>query len=570
MIHRLFTVILLLSVFSQTFANGITAEFFGGRLSTVVDALSQITGKNIIWDRGTAKKRDTKVYLSIKQPVPAEVLFKQVLDSYGLTAVKKGSVYIIKTVKEITLSIPPDVALVLGKEPFYTLLSIVKENISPSATVRTYPYSNTVYIKDVEENINRIKNLSQDFINILKAEAKQEVKNKQIKLVQREFPITEEDFKQIKWKLVSALSPYGRYKFNKQKGILTVVDTPESITVISRILAKGQSNRIITKCYYLRATEPAELLLTISENYLSEFGSVVFKSKESLSTAGKKSKKEVSDIITSLPKVCITDTPQQIDRIKRAFPNLLLEKPYQIVIEARIVQVNSSYKKDLGIQWGGQYKGGNLFVAGSGLSTSDLSGVSYAFDFPADITDVGAGVGLLYGTANSFIDLRLSALSQIGKSKILSRPKVITIDGEKAEILQGFEIPYQSYLVAGGGQTTSIQFKKAVLRLTVLPRTTPDGNIIMDIKLSQDTPDFTKSINGQPPIQTKQVSSKVIARDGQTVVIGGVLEKTEETMESGVPILKEIPLLGWLFKGKMETTENKELLIFITPRIVYE
>jgi Type II secretory pathway, component HofQ len=227
----------------------------------------------------------------------------------------------------------------------------------------------------------------------------------------------------------------------------------------------------------------------------------------------------------------------------------------------------------LGIQWGGQatnIDNNNTKIITGGGSVSVISGGRYAVDFPSGSARFPGGfaIGFVLGGLQNFLDIRLSALQSIGRSKILSKPQIVTIDGETAEISQGYEIPY----VTGVTATTpgNVQFKKAVLKLNVTPRTTADGNIIMDLIITQDIPDFKNLILGNPPIQTKTVTSKVVAKDGSVVAIGGILEKTQDVKDSGVPGLMNIPILGYLFKEKYQQETTKELLIFLSPKIVYE
>ncbi|MBX0312417.1 MAG: type II and III secretion system protein, partial [Sulfurihydrogenibium sp.] len=197
----------------------------------------------------------------------------------------------------------------------------------------------------------------------------------------------------------------------------------------------------------------------------------------------------------------------------------------------------------------------------------------YAVDFPATAATFPGGfaIGFSLGGFQNFLDVRLSALQSIGKSKILSKPQIVTIDGETAEISQGYEVPYTTAVAAGGGTVSSVSFKKAVLKLNVTPRTTADGNIIMDLTITQDIPSYEYSITGGPPsIKTKTVTSKVVAKDGSVIAIGGILEKTEDVKDSGVPGLMNIPILGYLFKEKYQQEKTNELLIFLSPKIVYE
>jgi len=345
--------------------------------------------------------------------------------------------------------------------------------------------------------------------------------------------------------------------------------------------------------------DPGELIENIKEKELSENGTIVFKSKETVQVGSSTTNKAqpiqvgaVSDtvkptqtIVTNLPRICITDTPKVIEKIKYKYSDYLLDRPYQIVIEARIVQVSTSNLKDLGIQWGGLASNidnnNTKFIVGGG-SKSDIAITSgtgtelyrgrYAVDFPATAATFPGGfaIGFSLGGLQNFLDVRLSALQSIGRSKILSKPQIVTIDGETAEISQGYEVPYTTTVAAGGGTVSSVSFKKATLKLNVTPRTTADGNIIMDLTITQDVPDFKNLILGNPPIQTKTVTSKVVAKDGSVIAIGGILEKTEDVKDSGVPGLMNIPIFGYLFKEKYQQEKTNELLIFLSPKIVYE
>ncbi len=589
----------------SSFAEKISAEFSGAKLNTVIDALSTLSKKNIIWDRNAVKYKDKIVYLNIQEPVKVETLFDIVLSENGLIYVIENNIVKIKEADEFFVSVPAVIIKQIGKSTFDSLIEIIKKNKSKNAKIEINKDSYSVYILDTKDNIAKIKNyvnsyldpLHKEALNLEKLEEAEKAKLAKLQeekqkieslLIKKEIKIEPEFFKEIEDELIVKLSSYGKYSYNKNKHILTIIDIRENIPNLSKIIAKAQKINIETKCFYSRALEPAELLLNIKEKYLTKYGSVIFKSaKESEKVSGETvnlggtttggggrnitKQKTTEKIITSLPKICITDRPEVVKKIKTAYSKVLLDRPYQVVIEARIVQIESNFKKELGIQWGinstGSLGGGTLYnISGSGLTGN------YMFDFPAPsvIPGEGAAIGILLGGLNNNLDLRLSALETIGKSKILSRPKIITIDGEGAEISQGFEIPYISTGTAGGAAIANVQFKQALLKLNVIPRTTIDGNVIMNITLTQDIPDFKNTIAGNIPIQTKAIISKVVAKDGSTIVIGGILEKSNFTQEAGVPGLKDIPIIGGLFKNKTYNISNKELLIFLSPKIVYE
>lgn len=193
--------------------------------------------------------------------------------------------------------------------------------------------------------------------------------------------------------------------------------------------------------------------------------------------------------------------------------------------------------------------------------------IPYSLNLPAA---VGAGSGGTLGffigsAADSFqLDVQLSALEDEGKGKILSNPKVITSDNKKAIIQQGKSIPYKTYSQSG----TQTQFAEAVLGLEVTPSVTKDGFIRLEILAKKDQADFVNTSEGVPTIDKKQASTLLYVKDGETAVIGGIYEREEGNSENGIPGLKNIPLLGWLFKKQAKLDTRTELLIFITPRII--
>ncbi len=599
-------VLILVLGFNITYALSVRGEFYGAKLGTVVDAIAKLSNKNIIWDSKAISKKDTPVYLSISQSTPINTLFKFVLKENGLTYVVRGNLYVIKPASEFVVTVPPNILRYVGKEVYFNILDIIRKNVSSTAEIKIYTETNSIYVKDTAENIKKIKDIVNEYKKYLEDEAKKnEEKHKKEESIEsmlatKEVIMTPEEFKEIEDELLITLSPNGKYEYDPETGRLKVVDLRQNIVKISKLIAKAQKVEIRTKCYYVKGIEPGELLMVIKQNFLSKYGTIFYKSKETSEVIQKGGKEEQEktgvkksssgEIITSLPKICITDKPEVIDRVRKSFADILLNRPYQIAIEARIVQISSSFKRELGINWGiGTARGGDISIKlghsdiararlGSNYNVKLQSGVNFNGGSLALNFDTGTSVpvgtaGLLavgLAGAKTNIDLTLGALESVGKSKTLSRPKIITIDGETAVISQGIEIPYTTVSATSGATMQTVQFKKAELKLEVTPRTTPDGNIIMDIKLKQDSPDFGNAVAGQPPINTKTVESKVVAKDGATIVIGGVLERREGTGESGVPLLKEIPLLGWLFRYNYRQIDNTELLIFITPKIVYE
>lgn len=255
-----------------------------------------------------------------------------------------------------------------------------------------------------------------------------------------------------------------------------------------------------------------------------------------------------------------------------------LDRPTpQVLIEAHIVEATKTTAMELGVQWGGLSKNGfwmtpganSSGVIGNTLATGIDPTSGWASNFPA--TGVSDTIGLTVGFAvedigSSIIAMQLSALEQEGKLNILSSPSITTLDNQKAVIESGSEVPYQT--VEDG--EVKIEFKKAVLSLEVTPHVIDGKTLKMKIFTKKDELDFTNAVQGQPAINTKKAETNVLLFDGQTTVIGGLTKEKTQRSEAGVPGLKDVPLLGWLFRNNDNQDEMDDLLIFITPHILKE
>jgi len=182
--------------------------------------------------------------------------------------------------------------------------------------------------------------------------------------------------------------------------------------------------------------------------------------------------------------------------------------------------------------------------------------------------DPTGSLGLAILGSNVLLNLELQAMQSEGTGKIVSNPKVITTNGHKATISQGVEIPYQSQTASGGGAIANIEFKEALLKTEVTPQITPNDMVIMDILVMKEEPDYTRAINGEPPINTREVQTKVQVQNGQTVVLGGIYEFENVTQLEKVPFFGDLPGIGNLFKNRLRDDSRFELLIFVTPKIV--
>jgi len=246
------------------------------------------------------------------------------------------------------------------------------------------------------------------------------------------------------------------------------------------------------------------------------------------------------------------------------------------MIEARIVETSIDFMKEVGVQWG--FRGeqsvalgnqtnvqfpNNYAVSGTTFG-SGVGGTPFMVNIPVD-TPTG-GIGFTFGNVlDSFrLDLTLSAMESDGKGKILSRPRVMTQNNEKAVVASGEKIPIQVLQ----DNTVSIQFVNADLRLEVVPQITESGTIIMDIFVDKSAADFTREVNGIPTILSRSAETRLLVEDGGTAVIGGIFQIEETSLENKVPFFGDLPGLGRLFRGKNINNKNRELIIFITPKII--
>ena len=258
-------------------------------------------------------------------------------------------------------------------------------------------------------------------------------------------------------------------------------------------------------------------------------------------------------------QLIITDTVEKIRMVKEIVEKIDQVTP-QVIIEARIVEANTNFSRDLGFDWGqvtlGTFDVGNWNIGPTTFQASNLP--------EADPTAVlGFNFAKLGGTPFTIIDAKLEASEVEGKTNILSAPKIITLDNKKAKIKQGFEIPYQERDSSGN---STVRFKDVDLLLEVTPSVTPDSRIAMNIFVTKNEV-FEQTTQG-PALSTNEAETEILIDDGDTVVIGGILKSTKTWDEDRIPGLGKLPVVGWLFKSQSSTDDKNELLIFMTPQIV--
>jgi type IV pilus assembly protein PilQ len=287
----------------------------------------------------------------------------------------------------------------------------------------------------------------------------------------------------------------------------------------------------------------------------------------------------------------VQDTADKLADIRRLVQTLDVPVK-QVLIEARIVIVSDTFERDLGARLGVSgfttTNGGLATISGTNVGTDSMltsafppsttkpSGFinfptldnRYQVNLPA--ANVNGSIGLSLLSGKHLLDLELSAAQNEGKSETISSPRVITANQKQATIMQGVEIPYQES--ASSGATTT-QFKNAVLSLKVTPLITPDNRVILDLDVSDDSvgQQVSSATGGSvPSIDTRQIITQVLVNDGQTVVLGGILDTTKSFAANKVPFFADIPVLGNLFKSTIKINNKTELLIFITPKILRE
>jgi type IV pilus assembly protein PilQ len=291
----------------------------------------------------------------------------------------------------------------------------------------------------------------------------------------------------------------------------------------------------------------------------------------------------------------VQDTAEKLADVRRLVQ--ALDVPVkQVLIEARIVVVNDDFQRELGVRAGltSVHSNGNngLFtVTGNGSATgsgvitnsaiSNLSSTGSAFPVTLPSVDHRYQVNLPVATptssiamsllgSNYIVDLELSAAQNEGRGEIVSAPRVITANQKEATIAQGVEIPYQESSSSGA---TTVSFKDATLSLKVTPLITPDSRVILDLNIRNDSVGATlpTATGGTAPsIDTRSIVTQVLVNDGQTVVLGGILQTTKTDTINKVPFLGDVPVLGNLFKSSTKVNNKDELLIFITPKILRE
>lgn len=281
----------------------------------------------------------------------------------------------------------------------------------------------------------------------------------------------------------------------------------------------------------------------------------------------------------------IQDLPDRLATAASLIATLDRPEP-QVEVEARVVQTTRDFARAIGIQWGfngransqignttglafpnsgslgGRVSGTQGPIDPRGAGANDQTATAINFPAAAASSAIGLALGSINGAFN--LDVALTALENSGKGRILSTPRLTTQNNQRAEVAQGVQIPIQTV----ANNTVSVTFRDAVLSLVVTPQITMSNTVIMNISLENATPDFSREVNGIPPIDTQRALTTVQVNDGATTVIGGIFVSQEQSTNNRTPVLHRVPILKWLFQRNTLTDSSRELLIFITPRIL--
>ena len=349
----------------------------------------------------------------------------------------------------------------------------------------------------------------------------------------------------------------------RQKGNIMMVAPTVEVTARERLEAESKISleqlaplqTKIIKVKYAKAGEMAALMKSESNLFLSERGSI--------------------GIDTRTNTLLIHDIPSSIRKIAGLIARL--DHPTrQVMIDSRVVIATDNFARDIGIRFGGaglQQNGDTIFGATGTKSalllndpTFGLAEDTLAVNLPSILGGpAGGAINFFVGKLGAYlIQLEISAMEQEGTAEIIASPRVVTTDQHPALIEQGTEIPYSTSSQFG----TNTQFKKAVLSLEVTPHITPDDNIIMDLVIKKDRPILELITGGEPPIETKKVETTVLVKNGETIVVGGIFEEEKSQGTDSIPYLGKIPGVGRLFRRERTDNLKRELLVFVTPKIL--
>jgi len=350
-----------------------------------------------------------------------------------------------------------------------------------------------------------------------------------------------------------------------REGNILWIDTLANITKLRDDAAKAKeatlkAEELVTRIIYLNYSDAAKSI-DVAKSNLSPRGEIKVDARTNA--------------------LVVRDTPDNLTRVEKIIRDLDQRTP-QVQIEARIVQASKSFARGLGIQWGlssinttssGSQKDAPISInLGASGATFGTQTNAFLVNLPASgsgVTVPGTTLGLLIGKflgSTGTLDLRLSAGEALGQTKIVSAPKIITLDNKPAKLEQGSQIPFSTTSLQG----TQTTFVDATLTLNVTPHVIPHANTVrLEIKVTKNALGAV-TVTAGPTIDKKEATTEILLRDGETTVLGGIFEETRNDSMQGVPWFNRIPFLGWLFKNEGISVSSTELLVFVTPTIIKE
>jgi len=386
-----------------------------------------------------------------------------------------------------------------------------------------------LYLVKIDEGIYRIYKSKHEYSLIL------EEASKKISQIFYLKDISANDFVKI---LKNSYGSKVLYSVDPTFNAVVIIANPHIVKEIQKnyrhyIKNLAENDELISKIYYVKFGE-AKDIASLIEEYLSDKG------------------KQNLKILEESNAIEITDYPTNLAMIEKVFGRFLSQEPVKIKVTVKFVRINKSFARSLGLNWGFTYQG-----------TSQTESVQ---SITGQINNQGITLNAQFLSRKlNPLNISLSAAETLNLSKTLSSPTLILLNNQQGSITSGVQIPYQSVDENGNPKTELVS---ASLTLNVKPKLLPDGRILLQLQLSKNSPNTGLAVNGQPAINTFQITQNFIINNGETVVIGGVRERTNNEGEAGTPLLKDIPLLGWLFKTKNWDKSEDELLVFITAEVV--
>lgn len=615
-------------------------RFENVKLETVLKALSEVSGMNVIFDPAISQDLQKTVSVAIYRPVPVGEAMNIVLKTHGLIAVPVDrKVFKITRAGDVTFDIAGYTDAQVKE-----LINLLKARVSPSAEIVIDRTLKKVFVRDELSRIEQLKRLQRDIEKAsLRVEADEEVVTK-VFYIRRDVPYRDVSKAlrelNIKDMTITEAPEFNALIVSARKGDIQRIE--KAIERYTRDIKTEKP--ILTKTLYVKYI-PAEEFRRLIQPMLSEIGEVYVLGAGIYTTAaeerelreiqqriqtiaermreaspeereilqrqlqqlqqrqqqlqnimqapqgqkgdsvsitgfplaregilGPEFKKERSARVAFQNAVIVRDYADVVYRIIERYRDIVSEQPVQIKIEARIVEMSSMAVRELGINWNTLlsqarvpqfWSGGGGANLGIGSSPSPNPGLSAT---PGGILAFTLQRGVL-----NALNLRLSAYEQVHKAKTLSKPVILTLNGEPAVIQSLIEFPiFRRTLVQGAGEQVTVEYKNIPVNLTVVPVLLPEGNIMLDITIVKADIIREREQAGSiaPIIQSQRADAKVIVKDGDVVVLGGIVKSVDRKEERGVPGLIRVPLLRWLFMEQKIEKEDAELLIFIQPTLI--